>query len=453
MAAMSRLSTVCSARWLGVAVAFALAVPSLPAQAAGPDGSVLFAKAKKKKPTGKKKPGKKPPKAAATPEIEKGMKVVTMADAVVVKEPEEGAKQVFNASEGQVLTVVKVQKKWVQVKNADGKQGWLQAAEVVPKEVYDAKAEDEGGGGDEGGNDDKGGGEPTHADEGGGGDEGGAVASADEDGGKKKKKHADDEDGGGAEGGASASTELKGRARLDGKLRLAAGAELIGLIRSQEFASGGMKPYSNYTINVSSPGAEVFARVTRKGGKLELGAELSFLTTFGNGGVTVGSGADAQTLAWAETQFDGRVLVGYHIASGVLVSARVGYRFMTINIDDSAAILQPSEQLGGVSLGAEAVLYGLSPKLELRLGAETLVAASLTQTDTRKDGDASTVSPVYLFAEAAYLVSPRLQIVGSYNLGYESYAWTGVSQRAVENTNSKRKDLQHTFAIGAQFWF
>jgi hypothetical protein len=181
MAAMSRLSTV----FMGVAVACALAVPSLPAQAARPDGSSLYAKAKKKKPAGKKKP-KKPTKQAATPEIEKGMKVVAMADAAVLKEPEEGAKQVYNAAEGQVLTVVKVQKKWVQVKNADGKQGWLQAAEVVPKEVYDAKAEDEGGGGDEekgGGDEEKGGGDEEKGggeEEKGGEDEGKAVASDDE---------------------------------------------------------------------------------------------------------------------------------------------------------------------------------------------------------------------------------------------------------------------------------
>lgn len=449
MAAMSRLSTV----FMGVAVACALAVPSMPAQAAGPAASSLLAKAKKKKP-GKKKPGKKP-KQAATPEIEKGMKVVTMADAVVVKEPEEGAKEVYRAAEGQVLTVVKVEKKWVRVKNADGKQGWLQAAEVVPKEVYDAKAEDEGGaGGDEekggGEEEEKGGGDEAARTEEGGGGEGGAVASEDEDGKKKKKKRSDDEDsGGGGDEGGGGSTELKGRARLDGKLRLAAGVQILGLIRSQEFASKGTNAFSNYTINVSSPGADVVARVTRKGGKLELGAELGFLATFGNGGVTVGT----ETLAWSETVFDGRVLVGYHIASGVLVSARVGYRLMTINIDNSAAIKQPSEQLGGVAVGAEAVLYNLTPKLELRIGAETLVAAALTQTDTLKDGTDSTVSPVYLLAEGAYLVTPKLQIVGRYDLGYESYAWTGTSQRDPANSNGTRKDLQHTFSIGAQYWF
>jgi hypothetical protein len=453
MAAMSRLSTA----FLGAAVACALAVPSLPAQAASHDGGSLLAKAKKKK-AGKKKPARKP-KQAATPEIEKGMKVVTMTDTTVVKTPEEGAKKVFAASEGQVLTVVKVQKKWVQVKNSDGKQGWVQAAEVVPKEVYDAKAEDEGGGGDEGeggGDEGEGGGrdegETAKTDEGGGGDEGegSSVGSEDEDGKKKKKKRSDDEEGEDGGGG----TEVTGRASLNGKLRIAAGARVIGLIRSQEFASKGTNAYSNYTINVSSPGADVFARVTRKGGSLELGAEVGFLATFGNGGVTVGSGATAETLAWSETRIDARLLVGYHVADGYLLSARVGYRLQTINIDESDAIFQPSEQLGGVAVGAEALMYGFSPKFELRIGAETLVAAALTQTETLKDGDDSTVSPIYVLVEAAYLVTPKLQIVGRYDLGYESYAFTGDSQRGdMTNDNGTRTDLQHTFSIGAQYWF
>jgi len=60
---------------------------------------------------------------------------------------------------------------------------------------------------------------------------------------------------------------------------------------------------------------------------------------------------------------------------------------------------------------------------------------------------------LYALAEAAYLVTPKLQIVGRYDLGYESYAWSGISQRDPNNANGTRKDLQHTFSIGAQLWF
>jgi hypothetical protein len=454
MPPMSRLSTV----FVGLAVACAMAVPSVPALAAPGAAPVLVAKAKPKKKPAKKKPGKKPTKEAGTPAIEKGMKVVTMADATIVAEPEEGAKTIFSASEGQVLTVVKVQKKWVRVKNSDGKQGWVQAAEVVPKEVYDAKAEDEGGGGggDEGGGDE---GDETEkkppkeeetarTDEG-GGDEGGG---SDEGEGKKKRKKGGDE---GEEGGASVGVSASSRAAFDGKWRVALGAQVIGLIRSQEFSSGGAQAYSNYTINVNSPGAQLVGRVTHKSGKLEYGVQAGGLLTFGNGGVTVGSGAGAEKLAWSETAFEGDVLVGYHVSDGYLLSARLGYRLQTINIDNSPTIKQPSEVLGGVALGAEVLAYGFSPKLEIHVGAETLLAAALTQTDTLKDGDASTVTPIYVFVDVGYLISKSLQIVGSYQLGYESYSWTGPSQRDPDPAaqNAKRTDLQHTFAIGAQYWF
>ncbi len=442
---MTRLSIV----FLGVILASSFALPVTPAQAA--PGSVLVAKAKKK-PKKKPKTQKKPPKGEAkTPAIEKGMKVVALGDASVVDSPSESGAQVYRATEGQVLTVVKVQKKWVRVKNADGEQGWLQAAEVVPKEVFDAQAGDNGGGGEDEGEKGKGEDEtPSNLEEGGGG--GDEATAEDEDAGKKKKKRRDDdEDGGG--GGDGGGTELMGRAKLNGKLRIAAGAQVAGLVRTQTFASKGTNAFANYTININSPAADLFARVTRKGGKLELGAELGFMATFGNSGITVGSGAAVKTLAWAERQIDVRVLAGYHIAPGYLISARVGYRVMNTDIDDSDAIKQPSEVLSGVALGAEVVAYGLSPKLELRLGAETLVAASLEQTAKYKDGENSTVSPVYVFAEGAYLYSPRLSIVGGYTLAYESYAWSGTSARDAANGNGTRTDVQHLFSIGAQLWF
>jgi hypothetical protein len=91
--------------------------------------------------------------------------------------------------------------------------------------------------------------------------------------------------------------------------------------------------------------------------------------------------------------------------------------------------------------------------MELRVGGETLVAASLEQTEGRKDGDDATVSPVYLFVEAGYMLSPKLQLVGGYHLAIEAYSFTGASQRDPANANGARNDLQHTFSVGAQYWF
>jgi hypothetical protein len=458
MTPMTRLSTA----FLGVALALGLALPSTPALAATP-GITLVAKAKPKK-GAKKKPKK-------SPALEKGMKVVTMADAVVVDDPSESGQEVFRASEGQVLTVVKIKKggAWVRVKDSGGKLGWVHAAEVVPKEVWDAqgdesadgkgkkdkkkkdkdKDKDEGGG--EGGGDSGGGDEVASG--GGGSDEGGGGGGGSDegDGGGAKKDRKDkphDEDG--DEGGGGA---IVARANLDGKFRIAAGAQLIGLVRNQDFTSDGDKAFSKYTINVSSPGANVFARVARKMGKLELGAQAGFLITFGNGGVTVGSGAGAETLAWQESILDVRLLGGYYLSPDYLVSLRAGYRVMNINIDPSMSIKQPSEQLSGVTLGAQLTAYGFSPKLIVQLGAETMVAASLQQTAENQDGTGSTVSPVYAFLEAGYVFRPKLHFVGGYTLAYETYSFTGPSSRDVSNLNSARTDLQHLFSIGAQLWF
>ena len=439
---MTRLSTVL----LGVLVAIAVGMPATPAHAAdSPGGALLAQKAKKKKKAKKPKKGKKASKKPDVPALDKGMSVVALADAALLDDPSEDAKEVARVTEGQVLTIEKMGKNgaWVRVKDTDGKQGWLRAAEVVPKEVYDAQGGDEGGDTDEGeGDGDEGGDEGDDEGEG-EGDEGG------DDGGKPDKPDPD-EGGGAIMGGGEV---MSARARPDGKIRIAAGAQLIGLARSQEFSSGGTNTFANYTLSITSPGAMAFARASYKTGKLEFGAEGAFMLTFGNGGITVGQGLGSENLTWEEQAIDGRALGGYHVSPGFLVSLRVGYRVLSTTISNSVVIKQPSELLQGVTVGAELLAYRLSPKLELRLGFETMLGASLAQTKGLEDGTDVAIAPYYLFVEGSYAFSRSLYAVVGYTLSYETYQFSGTSNREGANSNGTRNDLQHLVGLGAQYWF
>jgi hypothetical protein len=451
---MTRLPTVLVGTALAVfafgAVADAAPRPEPSARAA----DTRVAAKKKKKPAKKKAKGKKKPAAAkkdTAPALAVDMKVVTLGDVTLLDDPTEGAGEVSRVPEGAVLTITRLGKGsvWVRVKDAKGKQGWLRAAEVVPKEFYDAQG---GGGGDvaekpdEGEGDSGGGGgddegeRATKPDEGGGGD-------GDGDGERKKKRRSDDDDDG---DGAAASVDA--RASLDGKWRIGVGASLIGLIRAQDFTSSGSGPIANYTININSPGALVFARVARQSGKLEYGAEASFMLTFGNGGLTVGSGAAAESLTWDEQAFDAHLVGGYRVSPGYIVSARLGYRVLTTTVENSAIIQQPSETLAGVGLGAELLAYGWSPKLEVRLALETLIVPTLTQTDGLADGTDASVFPLYLTLGAGYALLPKVQLLAGYSLTYESYSFTGASDRGNEEGGA-RTDLQHLFFLGAQYAF
>jgi hypothetical protein len=126
---------------------------------------------------------------------------------------------------------------------------------------------------------------------------------------------------------------------------------------------------------------------------------------------------------------------------------------MATTIDVSPDIEQPSERLTGYSLGLEGTAFGLYPKLVVRAGAETLVGATLLQTEGLKDGDSAKVTPMVVYVEACYDLAPKVQGVAAYSLSYETYAFTGPSQRDAQNGDGTRTDLQHLIGVGALYSF
>jgi uncharacterized protein YgiM (DUF1202 family) len=357
--------------------------------------------------------GEKAKKVAAKPrkkaeKIAKGGEVVALRTTTVHAKPSKKSDEKWDASKGTKMTVVAISAEgdWVKVKDADGEKGWVASKDLQARGGDD---EDDSSAGD-------------------------AIAGGDSD---------------------SMGDEGKGVRRSTaprGPMVVWAAANAGVLAKTQTYRSDGDGLAANYAINNTAPAVVGQIGLTRKmGTQLVLGADASIAATIGGSGIQV-SGQDG-ALGWKAVQIEAHGDVGYMLSPKYQVSGRVGYHVSAVTVDYSPEALLPSETLSGVTLGAAFYAPKLTEKLGAHLGAEYLLGASLLQTDNLNDGDSSTASVIFVNAGMNYQLTAGLSANMTYEMAYESFAWTGINERQADASNARRIDIQHIVGFGVAYAF
>ena len=159
------------------------------------------------------------------------------------------------------------------------------------------------------------------------------------------------------------------------------------------------------------------------------------------------------------TVFNLRAEAGYdmHKKNGMMLFARLGYRYQGFLVDDynmpakNPAQL-PQETTAGPTLGGALSIPQLTGKIGLKFSLDAMLAgASVSQTKGFEDGKSPSAKGVYLGAVFTYRWKKDMDLQGTYNLDYASYDFgaplTG-SMRMHTGTDTTRTDIFHTLTFG-----
>lgn len=229
----------------------------------------------------------------------------------------------------------------------------------------------------------------------------------------------------------------------------------VGLLaKAQAFTSGGTGIKANYKLSNSAPAVHAVGWVSKPfGAKYVAQAELLYLRTIGGKGIAVSDGTTNEQLGWVTQTIDLRVLGGYKLSPKYLVAGVVGYHASQIVVQESTIADLPSEAVKGIRLGAELQAPKVTGSIGMRASIETLLSGKLTQQEGARDGDSSAMAAYYVAVQGFYSWKPKLVIQAAYQLSYETFAFSGVSQREATAGDGKRQDLQHVILGGVGYVF
>lgn len=399
---------------------------------------------KKGKKGKKSKGGDKADKGGA---VTVGMKIVFIDDSPVRLRPNAKADSLFKARKGEGMEVIVADddSDYVRVLARDGSKGWVER-KVVASASSEAAMVAKEGGGDAADEEDE---NPV-----GGRKKGRRSASADE---------GDGDDGGGDDGGGDESDEEEVAVEDEGSsdggaapggLMFGVNARVGLLAKAQAFTSGGTGIKANYKLSNSAPAVHAVGWVSKPfGPKYIAQAELLYLRTIGGKGIAVSDGTTNEQLGWVTQTIDVRVLGGYKLSPKYLVAGVVGYHAAQIVVQESTIAALPGEAIKGIRLGAELQAPKLTSTIGLRASIETLLSGKLTQQEGFRDGDSAAMAAYYAAIQAFYAWKPKLVIQAAYQLSYETFAFSGTSQREASAVDGKRQDLQHVILGGVGYVF
>lgn len=243
----------------------------------------------------------------------------------------------------------------------------------------------------------------------------------------------------------------------------------LGLAQVSQSVStpGGTKPVpDNYTAGSSTVTLAIGAKVLypyRK--RYWLGGELAYdfdRTLFG--GIENTTNGMKSTTSFSFHNLNLRAFGGYELQNkyGMVAFARLGFHYDSFQVSDVTDFTKntakiPNQIIRGPTLGAGLAI----PRLTRSLGLETsldlmLLGASVSQTKNLEDGTGPGAKALYLGGVLNYRWKPRMDIQGTFDLGYTSLSFSGAapatSMRGHTGTGvSSGSDLSVTVSAGIAY--
>jgi uncharacterized protein YgiM (DUF1202 family) len=246
--------------------------------------------------------------------------------------------------------------------------------------------------------------------------------------------------------------------------------KIFGLARggmtviNQSIASTGtVRVPDNYTVaslayTISLGGTVVFPFKSR----LWLGGDLGYDFDMAAPGIKY----QDKTIGFTYHNLNVRALAGYDLQrpSGMVVFARLGLHYDSFQVADVADFTKntaklPSQIIIAPTIGAALAVPRALRKLGIGLSVDAVVAgSSVSQTKNLEDGTGPSATAVYAGANAAYHLTPAIDIQFNYDLGYTKLSFSGMapptSARGHMGTSvSSGTDLSHAFSAGIAYGF